>query len=125
MVPAVVGMIARHLTNLRRCITNLLLSPIPLKDIQSMLLLQFFSTFPRKSIPCSLSSYTTLLGDYCANPNCQRTRSRWCLSTMQKHTSGTLAVHVSLPATQNSGRWLNFASYGCHTIYNRNKKQLS
>ena len=43
---------------------------------------------------------------------------------MQKHISGTLALHISLPATQKVGRWTKSASYGYYIIYNRNKKTI-
>ena len=64
------------------------------------------------------SSVSTYGGGSCTIPNWRTTRSGVCFSTIQKHTSGTLAVHTSLPATQNAGRWANSASYGCHTTWN-------
>ena len=124
-VPAVIGIITGHLTNLRRCMTKSLLSSIPSRIHGACSTLQFLSTFPCKSIACSISLYSTWAGSSCTNSNFRRTRCGWCVSTMQKHISGTLAVYISLPATQKVGSWPKFASYGCHIIYNRNKKQLS
>ena len=125
MVLAVIVMKAGHLSSLIRCMAKSLLSHIPCKDIRSMLLPPILFHLPTQVYSMQSIIVHNMSGSSYANPNCRRTRSRWCVSTMQKHTSGTLAIHVSLPTTQKSGRWLKSALYGCHIIYNKNKKQLS
>ena len=47
-----------------------------------------------------------------------------CFSTRWKHTSGTVAVHMALPAMHHGGRSFNLASYGCHTTYNNQKTSM-
>ena len=119
-VPAVICMITRHITNLRRCMMDSLLS-IPFLDIPCMYLPPIFVHLPTQ-VYCMQSCIgvnTSRL--HCANSNYRRTRSRWCVSIMQKHTSGTITLHISLPAMQKAGRWPKFASYGCHITYNRQK----
>lgn len=112
-------MITRYIANLGRCMMDSLLSSIPSTDILYVYLPLIFFTFSHKSIACNLVLVLTRAGSSYANPNWSKTRSRWCVSTMQKHTSGTTTLHKSLLATQKAKKWLNSASYGCHITYNR------
>ena len=87
--------------------------------------LQFILVFPLRSIAWKVSSVSTSKGISCIIPNWRITQFGECFSTSQKHTSDTLAVHISLPAKQNAGRWPNSASYGCHTTYSSKKKRAA
>ena len=84
--------------------------------------LQFTFVFPFKSMAWRALSISTSKGISCTIPNWRRTQSSVCFSTSQKHTSGYLAIHKSHPAKQNTGRWPNSASYGCHTTWNSQTK---
>ena len=88
-----------------------------------MFSLQFTLVFPFRSIAWRALSVSTSKGISCTIPNWRTTRSDECFSTSQKHTSGNLIVHISLPAKQNTSKWPNSASYGCHTAYNSHTKK--
>ena len=95
-VPVVIVMIAGHLTNLRRCMAKLLLlSHIPCKDIWSMLLPPILFHLPTQVYSMQSIIVHNMVGSLLRQPKLSKTRSGWCVSTMPKHTSGTLAIHVS------------------------------